>query len=196
MLDYLSENHGKRPAINQNERLELEFLRKENAALQAKLATTSHGASTADDDDYQTESDSEEDEVYDLPPEQVKKQQDRKPRCSVSAEAFGNWNKKEDFKAPEYPKTETTRAALKTRLEQAFMFSALNPDELEIVLLAMQKVTKKAGELVIKEGDDGDNLYVVEKGELACTKIFVRSLQTPPYLNLYFNRLATLSPLS
>jgi len=36
-LDYLSENHGKRPAINTNERMELEFLRKENAALFAKL---------------------------------------------------------------------------------------------------------------------------------------------------------------
>lgn len=54
------------------------------------------------------------------------------------------------------------------------MFSALNPDELEIVLLAMQDVQKKQGELVIKEGDEGDVLYVVETGELTCTKIFVR----------------------
>ena len=27
------------------------------------------------------------------------------PRASVSAEAFGKWNKKEEFKAPKYPKT-------------------------------------------------------------------------------------------
>lgn len=53
------------------------------------------------------------------------------------------------------------------------MFSALNPQELSIVLDAMLSVKKKAGELVIKEGDDGDNLYVVESGTLTCTKIFV-----------------------
>lgn len=53
------------------------------------------------------------------------------------------------------------------------MFSALNPQELSIVLDAMFSVKKKAGELVIKEGDDGDNLYVVESGTLTCTKLFV-----------------------
>ncbi len=42
------------------------------------------------------------------------------------------------------------------------MFSALNPEELDIVLGAMQQVKKKVGEQIIKEGDDGDNLYVVE----------------------------------
>jgi hypothetical protein len=34
-------------------------------------------------------------------------------RNSVSAEAFGMWNKKENFKAPHYPKSEGTREALK-----------------------------------------------------------------------------------
>lgn len=57
------------------------------------------------------------------------------------------------------------------------MFSALNPEELEIVLNAMQSVTKKAGERIITQGEDGDNLYVVEKGELDCTKIFVSNLK-------------------
>ena len=53
------------------------------------------------------------------------------------------------------------------------MFSNLNPDELEIVLGAMQEVKKNAGDEVIKQGDDGDNLYVVETGHLRCTKVFV-----------------------
>lgn len=185
MLEYLAENHGKRPAINTNERMELEFLRDENEKLKAQLASTSHGASTADDDAdlSQSQSDSEEDEVADLPIA-PKPAADRKPRISVSAEAFGKWNKKEDFAAPEYAKSDEIKQALKTRLEQAFMFSALNPDELEIVLLAMQDVNKKAGELVIKEGDEGDVLYVVEKGELACTKIFSGNTE-PTWLKDY-----------
>ena len=39
------------------------------------------------------------------------------PRASVSAEVFGNWNKKGEFKAPKYPKTPQVREALKKRLE-------------------------------------------------------------------------------
>ena len=97
----------------------------------------------------------------------------RGPRASVSAEAFGKWNKKEDFKAPVFPKTDAVKQALQNRLEQAFMFNALNPEELDIVLNAMNSVSKKAGEPIIKQGDDGDNLYVVEKGTLDCTKLFV-----------------------
>jgi cAMP-dependent protein kinase regulator len=54
------------------------------------------------------------------------------------------------------------------------MFSALNPEELSIVLDAMQNVKKAGGDLVIREGDEGDCLYVVESGTLSCTKIFVR----------------------
>ena len=56
------------------------------------------------------------------------------------------------------------------------MFNALNPEELEIVLDAMVGVQKKSNELVIREGEDGDNLYVVEKGTLTCTKILVSFL--------------------
>jgi cAMP-dependent protein kinase regulator len=56
--------------------------------------------------------------------------QKKGPRASVSAEAFGTWNKKEEFKAPFYSKSDAVKSALKQRLDQAFMFSALNPDEL------------------------------------------------------------------
>ena len=37
----------------------------------------------------------------------------------------------------------------------------------------MEEKLYRAGELVIKQGDEGDNLYVVEAGTLACTKRFV-----------------------
>jgi cAMP-dependent protein kinase regulator len=53
------------------------------------------------------------------------------------------------------------------------MFSCLNPEELAIVLDAMNNVKKQPGEIIIREGEDGDNLYVVESGILNCTKVFV-----------------------
>lgn len=87
---------------------------------------------------------------------------------------FGAWNKKAEFVAPKYEKTPAVLAALKKRLEQAFMFSSLNPEELKVVLDAMRSVKKQAGEKVIVEGEEGDCLYVVDSGVLTCTKIFVR----------------------
>lgn len=52
------------------------------------------------------------------------------------------------------------------------MFGNLNPAELEIVLGAMQHVSFNPGEMVIRQGDDGNDLYVVETGKLKCTKVF------------------------
>lgn len=37
MLQFLKENHGKRPGVNTNERMELEFLRKEVQTLKRSL---------------------------------------------------------------------------------------------------------------------------------------------------------------
>jgi len=52
------------------------------------------------------------------------------------------------------------------------MFASLDPKDLEIVIKAMQEFKLSAGDPAIKEGDDGDYLYVVESGVLKCTKVF------------------------
>jgi hypothetical protein len=54
------------------------------------------------------------------------------------------------------------------------MFSSLSPEDLAIILDAMQSVKKSPDELVIQEGEEGDCLYVVESGILTCTKVLVR----------------------
>ena len=53
------------------------------------------------------------------------------------------------------------------------MFSSLNPDEFKVILGAIQKVSKSAGENVIVEGEEGAELFIVETGELKCTKVLV-----------------------
>jgi hypothetical protein len=61
--------------------------------------------SVSTDDDRDNSSDSEAEEVViDLAPE-LEKAKAMRPRGSVSAESFGNFNKKENFKPPTYPKT-------------------------------------------------------------------------------------------
>ena len=50
------------------------------------------------------------------------------------------------------------------------MFDSLNPVETKSIIDAIVPTSKKAGDVIIKQGDDGDNFYVVEKGLLTCTK--------------------------
>jgi len=52
------------------------------------------------------------------------------------------------------------------------MFSALDEKEFKIVVDAIEEVSGKPGEIVIKEGDEGDCMYVLEMGKLDCTKVF------------------------
>ncbi len=54
-----------------------------------------------------------------------KKEVSKKQRAGVSAEVFGQYNKKEDFVPKIITKTQETKAKLTTRLLQAFMFNAL-----------------------------------------------------------------------
>ena len=53
----------------------------------------------------------------------------------------------------------------------AFMFSALDEKEKDIVVDAMEEVKVDVNDVVIAEGDQGDCLYVVGSGTLFCTKI-------------------------
>ena len=52
------------------------------------------------------------------------------------------------------------------------MFQNLDDKEKIIVIDAMEEKNFKAGDYVIKQGDEGDNLYVVESGKLKCEKLF------------------------
>jgi len=61
------------------------------------------------------------------------------PRSSVSAEAFGAWNKKSDFKARVVQKSAETRKKIAERLKHSFMFQSLNDQEFGIVVDAMDE---------------------------------------------------------
>lgn len=64
-------------------------------------------------------------------------------RTSVSAEAFGIWNKKEDFKPKVVKKNHEQVNRITERLASAFMFQALDDKEKEVVVGAMEEVKFK-----------------------------------------------------
>ncbi len=70
-------------------------------------------------------------------------------RQSVSAEAFGVHNKKEDFVPPKVEKSAEAKKQIVERLGESFMFSGLSADEIEIVADAMSIIKPKFGECII-----------------------------------------------
>ena len=94
------------------------------------------------------------------------------PRTGVSAEVYGQFNKKEDFVARIIPKTDEQIQRIKTSVIHSFLFNNLEAKDLEIVIGAMEEKRFKSGEYVITQGDRGDCLYFVESGNLECYKQF------------------------
>lgn len=75
------------------------------------------------------------------------------PRASVSAEAFGTWNQKTSFKAVIIPKSIDVKIALRKKLDMAFMFSALDEKEKNVVIDAMVELKAAVNDVVIAQGD-------------------------------------------
>ena len=69
-----------------------------------------------------------------------------------------------------YPKTDDQKQRLTATLNKSFMFRALSPKEMNIVIDAMEEVNATSGERMITLGDEGDFLFVVETGALECRK--------------------------
>jgi len=55
-------------------------------------------------------------------------------------------------------------------MDHSFLFSSLEDQDRKTVESAFEPVEFKKGETVIKEGDDGDFVYVIYSGSLSCHK--------------------------
>ncbi|KAF7456640.1 cAMP-dependent protein kinase regulatory subunit [Cryptosporidium felis] len=104
----------------------------------------------------------------------------RGPRTSVSAEAYGAWNKIKDFTPPSHPKSKEQEKRIREKLLESFMFTSLEEDELNTIILACVETVVKEGTEIIKQGDNGDKLYIIEKGQVECYK----TTTTEPRLHL------------
>lgn len=171
MINWLKDNHGNRASIHANERFELEHLRKEVPKLKERIAQLDNGE--GDDEEVGSEQESAGSDEGDYVDELPKKAEAKanKQRTSVSAEAFGLYHKKEDFKPVVIEKEKQLTDRIRKRLAESFLFNTLNEKDQNIVLDAMKEENFKKGDLVIREGDDGDVLYVVESGLYNCSKI-------------------------
>ncbi|XP_077307813.1 cAMP-dependent protein kinase type II-alpha regulatory subunit [Lithobates pipiens] len=87
-------------------------------------------------------------------------------RVSVCAEAF-NPDEEDDDTEPRvvHPKTDEQRCRLQESCKDILIFKNLDQEQLSQVLDAMFERRVQPQEHVIDQGDDGDNFYVIERGQ-------------------------------
>eukprot|EP00927_Polykrikos_kofoidii_P046169 TRINITY_DN40369_c0_g1_i1.p1 TRINITY_DN40369_c0_g1~~TRINITY_DN40369_c0_g1_i1.p1 ORF type:complete len:1024 (+),score=149.68 TRINITY_DN40369_c0_g1_i1:102-3074(+) len=108
---------------------------------------------------------SSEDELEEEPPLHL----DCRPRCAVSVEAHGEWNPRiAVYVRPSSVKTDVQCENLRTMLEACPLFARVSADSLDALVEAMPVVTVQAGEQIIQQGEQGDELFVVLNGAVAC----------------------------
>jgi cAMP-dependent protein kinase regulator len=100
-----------------------------------------------------------------------KKNKKKNSRQAISAECFGIFNKKSDFVPKVLSKSPQTQSLLKNLLRTTVLFRSLESDDLDTVIQALEEFTIESGQTIIKEGDEGDMLFVVSSGEYQCSKI-------------------------
>jgi len=151
-------------------RNEIRALQAEVGDLQAKLGPAASTTKAAAQDDESEEED-DADDVDELPPPPASYGTGAKVhRASVSAEAYGQWNQVQEFTAPVHAKTEDQKTRLNAVLQNCFLFSTLDKANLNIIIDAMLEKNVAKDERIIQEGDDGDVMYVIEKGSIECMK--------------------------
>jgi cAMP-dependent protein kinase regulator len=180
------------------ERLELESLREkvkelkhkeqlENAnSLLGNLISNNNNDKIQDEDLKHNSSESEEEDnlTFNKIEERRKKLVEKGQRSGISAEAFGKFNKKKTYKPRIINKTELQKEKIKSKCLTCFLFKNFDDNEIATIVDACEEKKYKKNDYIIKQGDNGDNLYIIDSGELICEKVFNKG-EPPTYLKTY-----------
>jgi len=114
-----------------------------------------------DDSDSDSE-DEEDDEIGDIP-DIVRQPAALNRRVSVSAESN---TKITNFKKTVHEKSGEEKAQIIQMCKNSILFQHLDNNQLNIITDAMFPVKHEDGDVIIKQGDDGDNFYLVDAGSV------------------------------
>jgi len=110
----------------------------------------------------------------------INRMKDKDRRQGVSAQAISE-EKLRDWKRPFHEKPPEARERLKKIIDEneklQVLFGHLPPDNVYGVIDAMFPKEAKEGEDVIKQGEEGDNFYIVDEGTF---DVFVQRGDAPP----------------
>lgn len=142
-------------------------------------------ASSTEEEESETEEE-EDDEIGELPAtdvdfeEEERKKRERigsRRRNSVSSESFNRDEVQAEF--PVHEKTPEQEMSIFSILSQSILLKHLEAGPSQIITKAMFMRDFAEGEVVMKQGEDGDNFYIIDKG---IADIYVAGLDplTPP----------------
>lgn len=114
-------------------------------------------------------SENSESEVLDLD-ELAARRNNGKKKLAISAEAYGEYNRLGEFTPRVVEKSPEQLHQIESVLQKSFMFAGLEEKAREVVIAAMEVKEVAPGEPVIRQGDDGNELYIVSIGRLRCFK--------------------------
>jgi cAMP-dependent protein kinase regulator len=63
-----------------------------------------------------------------------------------------------------HPKSDSEREQITRMVAENILFKSLDDKQLQIVLDAIFPKDFEPGDIIIKQGDDGDNFYILESG--------------------------------
>lgn len=170
MIDWLQNFSGIGNISEVNtERAELHFLRKEMKKYTKRYKTEEDVHHSEQSNDEEEDDDGFEEELQQRKAKVLTKGQ----RVSVSAEVYGNFNKKKDFQARVIPKSDDQKHRISETLAKSILFNTLEDKEKETVLMAFSEQKFKNGDVVITQGNQGDVLFLIETGYFECFKKFV-----------------------
>ena len=104
-------------------------------------------------------------DIDDEPLPEPPKPTGRRRRQAVSAETNDPNEDSENVKPVVHPKTPEQFQRLKKSVENILLFKSCDKEQLKQILDAMDEKKVKSGELIIKQGDEGDYFYVVDSGD-------------------------------
>merc|ERR1711990_1219317 len=87
-----------------------------------------------------------------------------KGRKSVSAERYDPTEDDLEMATKIVPKSDKQRKRLQQASEKIMLLNRLDQEQLQTILDAMEERNVTEGDVVIQQGDDGDNFYIIEKG--------------------------------
>lgn len=180
MIDWLLKLSGKNNSQNM-EKSELLELRKEVTKLRKKYQKDEEEEIHSDNDEDDTE---DQDTFDDIVSKKKSILQKQTQRASVSAEVYGQFNIKAKFVPKIIQKSSDQVKRISDCVAGSFLFNSLDEKDLQTVIDAMEEKHFKSGETVIKQGENGEVLFVVETGLLDCHKSFGKD-EPDKYLKTY-----------
>ncbi|KAK4885113.1 hypothetical protein RN001_001384 [Aquatica leii] len=106
-------------------------------------------------------------------------------RKSVFAETYDPEEDEDDYTKVVFPKSDEQRQRLADSVRNILLFRSLDKEQMQDVLDAMFERRVTENELVIKQGDDGDNFYVIESGVYHA--LVADAGQEPKHIHTYEN---------